>query len=664
MQTLTSMNSTSTVRQTAPSGEYESQAMQAVEAMGLRWGEVLGKVNAAVESAGLLIQGRAARDIQVLLSIGAVIAQKVSEDAGKLLGGAYTALQPTLMLPEAKNGTFSPEAQVNISLSLLSFGLNPLEGLGVGQPQLLGALKGFDNTDTRLRNLRRRNKRKQSKPLPARLLGALPSTMNKAADMAYEIEQEVKYDRAGRRTSKLLARVGLQLPGTDKDSALLSRGGDQARLRGGPNALGFAEANATLVVPEAVADDAVVGEEPRYLEGIEKEREWVLQKLQERPELLEGQLREATRVAEQQVSDLREVLKATEALLSAVPFVTALVGVDASRELLILETLNDVASGVLETGVRQELEDAVSERQGIVDRYEKLLDDLDVLVEEGRVLRKRGKKRGRCIQKSLDHLCRLLDRKAGIDILDMLYQLDEETLQWWEELNMVGNKIPEIVQQLGVIQGGALREAQEMERPLWDLGWAMVEWQGSLPHAGLEGCIEQLKLKDEERQELIMSLVREYETTHEEKGTAVVTKIASAPDSGDGGLGAERAEPVTAGECGKAGNVGVTLIAEEVYTGSPADATAEYAKRVMESQVEDAQVTSGNCSKENVQDESTGGFWRPSHGQAVTDSSTPDIVALDADVISAPYMAEVCVWIGLTLVVWAFAHFMATPFLS
>lgn len=35
-------------------------------------------------------------------------------------------------------------------------------------------------------------RRLRSKPLPAKLLGALPSTLNKAADLAYEVEQEVR----------------------------------------------------------------------------------------------------------------------------------------------------------------------------------------------------------------------------------------------------------------------------------------------------------------------------------------------------------------------------------------------------------------------------------------------------------------------------------------
>lgn len=35
-------------------------------------------------------------------------------------------------------------------------------------------------------------RRRRSKPLSVKILGALPSTMNKAADLAYEVEQEVR----------------------------------------------------------------------------------------------------------------------------------------------------------------------------------------------------------------------------------------------------------------------------------------------------------------------------------------------------------------------------------------------------------------------------------------------------------------------------------------
>lgn len=35
-------------------------------------------------------------------------------------------------------------------------------------------------------------RRRRSKPLSVKILGALPSTLNKAADLAYEVEQEVR----------------------------------------------------------------------------------------------------------------------------------------------------------------------------------------------------------------------------------------------------------------------------------------------------------------------------------------------------------------------------------------------------------------------------------------------------------------------------------------
>lgn len=118
-------------------------------------------------------------------------------------------------------------------------------------------------------------RRLRSKPLPAKVLGALPSTLNKAVDLAYEVEQEVrcteqcmsllklkrvcsiyclrplsaevsrvprphrtmincflacsaaqvKYERAGSRANKLLRPFGLLLP----------EARDASRLLGGPD---------------------------------------------------------------------------------------------------------------------------------------------------------------------------------------------------------------------------------------------------------------------------------------------------------------------------------------------------------------------------------------------------------------------------------------------
>ncbi|CAN0569525.1 unnamed protein product, partial [Ectocarpus sp. 12 AP-2014] len=90
-------------------------------------------------------------------------------------------------------------------------------------PKLLTSLKDFDDEDKRLDAAYQRQRRRRSKPLPARLLGSLPSTINKASDLAYEVEQEVKYERAGSRANKLLKPIGLSLPEAKRNGLLLGR---------------------------------------------------------------------------------------------------------------------------------------------------------------------------------------------------------------------------------------------------------------------------------------------------------------------------------------------------------------------------------------------------------------------------------------------------------
>ncbi|CAM9576607.1 unnamed protein product [Ectocarpus sp. 8 AP-2014] len=90
-------------------------------------------------------------------------------------------------------------------------------------PKLLTSLKDFDDDDKRLDAAYQRQRRRRSKPLPARLLGSLPSTINKASDLAYEVEQEVKYERAGSRANKLLKPIGLSLPEAKRNGLLLGR---------------------------------------------------------------------------------------------------------------------------------------------------------------------------------------------------------------------------------------------------------------------------------------------------------------------------------------------------------------------------------------------------------------------------------------------------------
>ncbi|CAB1100397.1 unnamed protein product [Ectocarpus sp. CCAP 1310/34] len=180
------------------------------------------------------------------------------------------------------DAAYQRQAALNNLVQLLSMGIVP-DSISIS-PKLLASLKDFDDDDKRLdaargqtgnRAARRRQssfrlqlqRRRRSKPLPARLLGSLPSTINKASDLAYEVEQEVrplrslsrrfsartkaklesglkppthsllheqhyvrlfaavqvKYERAGSRANKLLRPIGLSLPEAKRNGLLLGR---------------------------------------------------------------------------------------------------------------------------------------------------------------------------------------------------------------------------------------------------------------------------------------------------------------------------------------------------------------------------------------------------------------------------------------------------------
>ncbi|CAM9151008.1 unnamed protein product [Discosporangium mesarthrocarpum] len=198
---------------------YESVTMQAVEGLQNSVRGFVAKMTATIESAGIYIANRAKMDTKILAEVASYTSQRVTADARQMLMAATVAASPALQLM----GVNATEAQnsMNTTIQLMSLGIFP-ESMG-STPQLLGSLKDFDDEDKRLAAAYKQQRRRRSSPLPAKLLGALPSTLNKAADLGYEVEQEVKYEQAGNRVNKLLKPLGISLV-EDTDKSPLLRG--------------------------------------------------------------------------------------------------------------------------------------------------------------------------------------------------------------------------------------------------------------------------------------------------------------------------------------------------------------------------------------------------------------------------------------------------------
>ncbi|CAM9754379.1 unnamed protein product [Choristocarpus tenellus] len=169
------------------SSTYESVTMQAVEGLQNSVRGLMARVSATIESAGIFFANRAQVDTKVLLQAAEYTTKRATTDTGRLLLAATGAASPALALM----GVNATEAQnrLNTSVQLMALGILP-ESIGT-TPQLLGSLKDFDDEDKRITAAFKRQRRQRSKPLPAKILGALPSTVNKALDIDYEVEQEV-----------------------------------------------------------------------------------------------------------------------------------------------------------------------------------------------------------------------------------------------------------------------------------------------------------------------------------------------------------------------------------------------------------------------------------------------------------------------------------------
>ncbi|CAN0139148.1 unnamed protein product [Scytosiphon promiscuus] len=158
-------------------------------------------------------------DTKVVQAVAEYASTQAAAGTSRLFLAASGAASPALLLMGIN--TTETQAALNDSVQLLSMGIVP-DSVGFS-PRLLSSFKDFDDDDKRLDAAFRRQRRRRSKPLPVRLLGSLPSTINKAADLAYEVEQEVKYERAGSRANKLLRPMGVSLPLAKEKGLLMGR---------------------------------------------------------------------------------------------------------------------------------------------------------------------------------------------------------------------------------------------------------------------------------------------------------------------------------------------------------------------------------------------------------------------------------------------------------
>lgn len=355
-----------TPRQTSED-EFSSRTVQALGDISLAWGSMFAKVTAALESATIFIQNKAQSDINTVLGI-------VNVAAGRALLTLGTTLSPTTLLLGGNSTALDSEKSsgsgvvVKLGISLLELGLNPFEEVRRGG-KLLGSLQGFDNDDDRLEAAYKRGRRRRKDSLPEKILGAIPSVVQAADDLAYEVETEVRYERPGRALGALLRKVGLSLP-ADKISGSISGSRNTDTLPGAR--VLRAEDDNTIDIDINIDENSTSAPRTGFAG-------WIFDQLVSRPDLLAQELAYATEYASAALSAVPllgegrrniEEREYSEAA-SAAREISTIAGVEGDREDPLVEQLEDVLLNVKasQTETRQELEQGVQKRKRLLNQY-------------------------------------------------------------------------------------------------------------------------------------------------------------------------------------------------------------------------------------------------------------------------------------------------------
>ncbi|CAM9994999.1 unnamed protein product [Ectocarpus sp. 6 AP-2014] len=383
------------------SSDYDSVTMQVVEELQLSVKGILAKFSAAFESAGIYVANRARIDSKAVKAVVDYASKQAAAGTGKLLLAASGAASPALLLMGVN--TTETQAALNNSVQLLSMGIVP-DSISLS-PKLLTSLKDFDDDDKRLDAAYQRQRRRRSKPLPARLLGSLPSTINKASDLAYEVEQEVKYERAGSRANKLLKPIGLSLPEAKRNGLLLGRtpSGSAGKLLEASDAslaansspsriLGSRRLETTPAVVEPLVQEVSarleamtpapdpVGVFDRFERkgvdaqggGISSTERALAEMLASQPDVFTKQLSKCVDSIGNEVQLQERGVRAANAVLCATEPVIAGLEEALEREAVLLEELKNVTRNVQQMYVLAEMSEAVEAAETYLRRLEVL----------------------------------------------------------------------------------------------------------------------------------------------------------------------------------------------------------------------------------------------------------------------------------------------------
>jgi hypothetical protein len=281
---------------------------------------------------------------------------------------ASAATQNVALLP----GSNSTTAE-SMGSSLWDEGLNPFELLQ-SKPRMLGSLEGNGDTKKRLDKAYRRTQRSRGS-IAQKVIGALPSALLQADDLAYELEQEVRYEEPGARISRLIRKAGIKLGG----------GGEvRGTLEGGVAANHALPQEAHAAFGKSIVEDSDGGNLGKRAPAGSLER-WIFDELAARPVLLLEELAHSAQLAQDQSrrrGALSLPLKLASRLMggSGDPLRQGM-RERARVEGLLAEEMKEVLDSVAETAqdVRSAMQEELSVRERLSSYYDWIVDELENL---------------------------------------------------------------------------------------------------------------------------------------------------------------------------------------------------------------------------------------------------------------------------------------------
>jgi len=186
-------------------GEFKSSTFKKAEELQESFGSFWGGFQAALESAAIYVVNKVASDIKLVEATASYLSQRAIFDTRRTLAAAKEVSKPIALLGQAVEEAQKNNLTITESAELLGLGLLD----SVGEERRLGAFQDFDDTGKRLDRAYQRKLQEKGPALPIRAATALPELANKASDLVYEVDREIKYEEAGRKVKEIGERFGI-----------------------------------------------------------------------------------------------------------------------------------------------------------------------------------------------------------------------------------------------------------------------------------------------------------------------------------------------------------------------------------------------------------------------------------------------------------------------